>query len=57
MSETPVNVSSNMSGLPLHTADSSALAEIPAHILLVDDDPGLLVAMAALLEKLGICRP
>jgi DNA-binding response OmpR family regulator len=33
--------------------DNSALTGIPAHILLVDDDPGILIAMASLLEGPG----
>jgi PAS domain S-box-containing protein len=33
--------------------DISALATIPAHILLVDDDPNILIAMKALLEGPG----
>ncbi|HEU5091186.1 MAG TPA: response regulator, partial [Nitrospira sp.] len=52
MSETSVNVSKKMPW-SMDMADSSALTEIPAHILLVDDDPGILSAMASLLEGPG----
>jgi PAS domain S-box-containing protein len=39
--------------LPKTMPDISALTAIPAHILLVDDDPNILIAMKALLEGPG----
>ena len=42
-----------MNGSSVATADNSALNAIPVHILLVDDDPGFLIAMSALLEGPG----
>ncbi len=39
--------------LTLDIPDVSALTEIPANILLVDDDPSILIAMEALLESPG----
>lgn len=38
---------------PLSMPDITALTAIPATILLVDDDPGILIAMASLLEGPG----
>jgi PAS domain S-box-containing protein len=37
----------------MYMVENSELNEIPAHILLVDDDPGFLIAMASLLEGPG----
>ncbi len=53
MSEASVNVSRKMPGSSVEMADNSALTQIPAPILLVDDDPGILIAMTALLEGPG----
>ncbi len=50
MAETSVDVSGKMPGWSADMADNAALAEIPAHILLVDDDQNFLGAMASLLE-------
>ncbi|MBX3332180.1 MAG: PAS domain S-box protein, partial [Nitrospira sp.] len=47
------NLTRKMPGSSMDMADSSALTEIPAHILLVDDDPRILIAMASLLEGPG----
>ena len=48
-----MNWSRKIFGAAGETADNSALNEIPAPILLVDDDPGILLAMASLLEGPG----
>ena len=48
-----MNWSRKMSVSAGETADNAALNEIPAPILLVDDDPGILFAMASLIEGPG----
>jgi DNA-binding response OmpR family regulator len=53
MSEASINWSRKMPWSTGETADNSALNEIPASLLLVDDDPGILLAMASLLEGPG----
>ena len=53
MAETSVDLSGKMPGWSVDMVDNSALAEIPAHILLVDDDPSILIALASLLEGPG----
>src|SRR6476660_1528418 len=53
MSEASMNWSREMPWSAGETADNSGLNEIPAPLLLVDDDPGILLAMASLLEGPG----
>lgn len=53
MSEVSVNSSEKMPESSKDAADNSALTDIPVHILLVDDDPNILIAMEALLEGPG----
>ncbi len=53
MSETPAHESMKETWSSMNMPDDSALTAIPAHILLVDDDPNFLIAMEALLEGRG----
>jgi DNA-binding response OmpR family regulator len=48
-----VNLSKGVLGAPVDMADNSVLTSVPAYILVVDDDPGFLIAMATLLEGPG----
>ena len=48
-----MNLSKRVLGAPVDMADNSVLTSVPAYILVVDDDPGFLIAMATLLEGPG----